>query len=203
MQSIQAGVASVDACRITRCGYTGEDGFEISIPSIKVEDVASALLQDETVRLAGLGARDSLRLEAGLCLYGSDITAHTTPNQAGLMWLVPKSRRERMDFAGAQQILTQLKTGTTTKRVGLISPTGPPARHDTHIYSDPALAPIGTITSGCPSPTLKTNVSMGYVPTALSSMGTKLFYKIREKMYEAIVTKMPFVKTNYYIKPKK
>lgn len=203
MQSIEAGVASVDACRITRCGYTGEDGFEISIPSIKVEDVASTLLQDEAVKLAGLGARDSLRLEAGLCLYGSDITAQTSPNQAGLMWLVAKSRRERMDFAGAQHIQTQLKTGVKTKRVGLISPAGPPARHDTQIYSDPALTPIGTVTSGCPSPSLKTNVSMGYVPTEFSSMGTKLFFKIRDKMYEAIVTKMPFVKTNYYVKPKK
>lgn len=202
MQSTKATVAGVETCRITRCGYTGEDGFEISIPSIKSEDVANALLNENPIKLAGLGARDSLRLEAGLCLYGNDITTTTTPAEAVLMWLIAKTRRERMDYQGAETIQAQIKAGLKRKRVGLIAPTGPPARHGTEIFCEGSNTPIGTVTSGCPSPTLKTNIAMGYVPTEYAAAGTNLLFKIRDKMYNAVVTKMPFVKTNYYVKPK-
>lgn len=118
------------------------------------------------------------------------------------MWLVSKSRREKLNYPGAQEIQAQVKAGLKMKRIGLIGPSGPPARHDTEIFAEQNSTPIGNVTSGCPSPTLKTNIAMGYVPAEYSTPGTKLFCKIRDKMYESVVTKMPFVKTNYYVKPK-
>lgn len=201
MNTIEAEVAGVAECRITRCGYTGEDGFEISIPADKGSFIAEALLDSKAgnVKLAGLGARDSLRLEAGLCLYGSDIDDTTSPIEAGLAWLVAKRRRAEANFPGAKIILDQLKNGCTRRRVGM-KLTRPPARHGVEVIADGSK--IGEITSGCPSPTLGVNVAMGYVKDEFKKPGTKVDLKIRDKLYGAEITKMPFVPSNYYQKPK-
>ncbi|KAJ8910083.1 hypothetical protein NQ315_010873 [Exocentrus adspersus] len=140
-------------------------------------------------------------MEAGLCLYGNDITSETTPVEAALTWLVAKRRRELKNFPGAETILRQIKEGSSIKRIGLISKTGPPARQGAVILSEDGQE-LGKVTSGCPSPSLGSNIAMGYVPTSHSKTGTKICLKIREKVYEAVVSKMPFVKTNYYSKPK-
>ncbi|KAK5638938.1 hypothetical protein RI129_013233 [Pyrocoelia pectoralis] len=190
MHSTLANISDVDGCRITRCGYTGEDGFEISIPSRKVTDIVETLLKNDTVRLAGLGARDSLRLEAGLCLYGNDITEQTTPVEATLTWLIAKRRRGLGNFLGAQTILAQIKDGCQRKRTQC-----------PHFNSE-GNKQIGMVTSGCPGPSIGRNIAMGYVSTEFSKIGTNLKLKVREKMYDTIVTKMPFVKANYYNKPK-
>lgn len=202
MTTIEAEVAGVRDCRVTRCGYTGEDGFEISTPADKASFITEALLDSKAgnVKLAGLGARDSLRLEAGLCLYGSDIDETTTPIEAGLAWLVVKRRRTEANFPGADTILNQLKNGVARRRVGIKMNAGPPARHGVEVFADGSK--IGEITSGCPSPTLGVNVSMGYVEEAFKKPGTKVDLKIRDKFYRAEISKMPFVPSNYYQKPK-
>ncbi|XP_044763711.1 aminomethyltransferase, mitochondrial [Coccinella septempunctata] len=194
-------VGNAENCRITRCGYTGEDGFEISIPAERQVEVTRVLLEQEDVKLAGLGARDSLRLEAGLCLYGSDIDQTTTPVEAGLTWLVAKARRQTGNFPGASRILDQIRDGCARKRVGVVSSTGPPARHGTKIM-DQEHREIGEVTSGCPAPSLGKNISMGYVPNEHSKAGTKVLLKIRDKAYIGDVTRMPFVPSRYYVKPK-
>lgn len=202
MTTTEAEVAGVKDCRITRCGYTGEDGFEISIPADKASFITEALLDSKTgnVKLAGLGARDSLRLEAGLCLYGSDIDETTTPIEAGLAWLVAKRRRTEANFPGAETILNQLKSGVTQRRVGIKMNSGPPARHGVEVFADGSK--IGEVTSGCPSPTLGVNVAMGYVNESFKKPGTKVDLKIRDKLYSAEISKMPFVPSNYFQKPK-
>lgn len=202
MNTIEANVAGVSDCRVTRCGYTGEDGFEISIPADKGSFVAEALLDSKAgnVKLAGLGARDSLRLEAGMCLYGSDIDETTSPIEAGLAWLVAKRRRTEANFPGAATILNQLKNGCTKRRVGVTMSSGPPARHGIEIFANGQQ--IGEITSGCPSPSLGTNIAMGYVKEEFKKPGTKVDLKIRDKSYSAEISKMPFVPSNYYQKPK-
>lgn len=143
-----------------------------------------------------------LRLEAGLCLYGSDIWEETTPVEAALTWLVAKRRRELADFPGAQIILNQIKNGVNKKRVGFVASSGPPARHGAQIFDEKGEKFLGEVTSGCPSPTLGKNIAMGYVPNDFSKTDTKLKLKIREKFYDAVIVKMPFVKANYYNKPK-
>ncbi|KAG5672345.1 hypothetical protein PVAND_002478 [Polypedilum vanderplanki] len=202
MTTTEAEIAGVKDCRITRCGYTGEDGFEISILGDKASFIAEALLDVKTanVKLAGLGARDSLRLEAGMCLYGSDIDTTTTPIEAGLAWLVGKRRRTEKKFPGAEIIMDQLKNGVTRRRVGIRMLTGPPARHGVGIYSNGEM--IGEITSGCPSPSLSGNVAMGYVKEEFKKSDTPVELKIRDKFFEAKISKMPFTKSNYYQKTK-
>ncbi|XP_061393401.1 aminomethyltransferase, mitochondrial [Musca vetustissima] len=205
MNTVVTEVAGVENCRITRCGYTGEDGVEISIPSTHVEQVTEALLQQtkQQVKMAGLGARDSLRLEAGLCLYGSDIDNKTTPIEAALAWLVAKRRRAEENFPGAQIVNKQLKEGVQRRRVGLTmdaSAKPPPARAGVEIYKDSQK--VGHITSGCPSPSLNINIAMGYIQEEFKKPGSAVQLKIRDRFYNAEVAKMPFVKTNYYVKPK-
>lgn len=202
MQTAVAEIAGVPNCRVTRCGYTGEDGFEISIDAAKGDHVAEALLNTKSgcVKLAGLGARDSLRLEAGLCLYGSDIDTTTTPIEAALAWLVAKRRRAEADFPGAQTILKQVKEGCSRRRVGFRMTSGPPARHGSLVVVNGET--VGEITSGCPSPSLGGSVAMGYVKEAHKKVGTKVELKIRDKLFASEVTKMPFVTSNYYQKPK-
>ncbi|TMW53677.1 hypothetical protein DOY81_001222 [Sarcophaga bullata] len=205
MNTMVAEVAGVANCRITRCGYTGEDGVEISIPSNRIEHVTEALLQQtkQQVKLAGLGARDSLRLEAGLCLYGNDIDAKTTPIEAALAWLVAKRRRVEANFPGAGVINEQLKSGVERRRIGLkLTGTGkpPPARAGVEIFK--ADEKVGIITSGCPSPSLGFNIAMGYIKEQFKQAGCSVQLKIRDRFYDAEVAKMPFIKTNYYIKPK-
>ncbi|CAN9515753.1 unnamed protein product [Ophioblennius macclurei] len=196
MTSTLATVFGVPNCRITRCGYTGEDGVEISVPQAKVVELTEKLLENSEVKLAGLGARDSLRLEAGLCLYGNDIDETTTPVEATLVWTIGKRRRQTKDFPGADIIVPQIKAKTSRKRIGLVS-TGPPVRQHTPILS-PDGKVIGEVTSGCPSPCLKKNVAMGYVDAAFAKNGTKIQVEVRKKAVPATVSKMPFVPTNYY-----
>uniref|UniRef100_D3TLX4 Aminomethyltransferase n=1 Tax=Glossina morsitans morsitans TaxID=37546 RepID=D3TLX4_GLOMM len=205
MTTIISEVAGVNDCRITRCGYTGEDGVEISVPSSKIKHVTESLLQQTNgnVKMAGLGARDSLRLEAGLCLYGNDIDSNTTPIEGALAWLVAKRRRAELNFPGAEIIVNQLKSGVQKRRIGLkLSTAGkpPPARSGAHIYHNNV--EVGYVTSGCPSPSLGFNIAMGYIKEELKQAGTKVQVKIRDRFYDAEVAKMPFTKTNYFMKPK-
>uniref|UniRef100_A0A3Q1F0A8 Aminomethyltransferase, mitochondrial n=1 Tax=Acanthochromis polyacanthus TaxID=80966 RepID=A0A3Q1F0A8_9TELE len=196
MTSTLATVFGVPNCRVTRCGYTGEDGVEISVPKGRVVELTEKLLTNGEVKLAGLGARDSLRLEAGLCLYGNDIDETTTPVDASLVWTIGKRRRQTKDFPGANIIVPQIKAKADRKRVGLVS-SGPPVRQHTPILS-PDGTVIGEVTSGCPSPCLKKNVAMGYVDAAFAKNGTNIQVEVRKKAVPAIVSKMPFVQTNYY-----
>ena len=193
---------------ISRGGYTGEDGFEISIPREATVAVTEALLESagpEKLRLAGLGARDSLRLEAGMCLYGHDLDDTTTPVEAGLAWIVSKERRASGGFHGAEVILQQLtpkKDGGTVvsrRRVGLVV-RGPPAREGAEIVAEDG-TPVGKVTSGCPSPTLGKNIAMGYVKHGMSKAGTGLGVVVRGKQREAEIVKMPFVQTHYWKEP--
>mmetsp|Transcript_22646 Transcript_22646/g.45568 ORF Transcript_22646/g.45568 Transcript_22646/m.45568 type:complete len:415 (+) Transcript_22646:95-1339(+) len=195
----------IEGCRITRCGYTGEDGFEIAMPAEHAVSIASKLISDSTVNPTGLGARDSLRLEAGLCLYGNDIDANTTPTEAALGWTMggPKSRR-RLEggFIGAENILKpdgKFKA-ISRKRVGIMGMKAP-ARDHTEIYDASGENKIGEVTSGTFSPCLKKPIAMGYVEKDASKAGTEVLLKIRGKMQKAEVTKMPFVESRYYRVP--
>ncbi|KAF3453199.1 hypothetical protein FNV43_RR03638 [Rhamnella rubrinervis] len=178
--------------------YTGEDGFEISVPSEHALDLAKAILEksEGKVRLTGLGARDSLRLEAGLCLYGNDMEQHTTPVEAGLTWAIGKRRRAEGGFLGAEVILKQLADGPSIRRVGFFS-SGPPPRSHSEIQDEKG-ANIGEVTSGGFSPCLKKNIAMGYVKSGLHKAGTKVKIVIRGKANDGVVTKMPFVPTKYF-----
>ncbi|XP_040568243.1 aminomethyltransferase, mitochondrial [Lepeophtheirus salmonis] len=198
MQTSLGTVCGVPMCRITRCGYTGEDGVEVSIPNEHAEAVLQKLTNsNSSIKLAGLGARDSLRLEAGLCLYGNDMNEDITPVEASLNWLISKSRRKEGGFPGHSIILNQLsKKDFQSKRIGLVS-NGPPPRSGMEIL-DSKENQIGVITSGCPSPTLKHNVAMGYINKSMSKIGNTVYVKVRNKIVEATISKMPFVKCNYF-----
>ncbi|XP_051060313.1 aminomethyltransferase, mitochondrial isoform X2 [Phodopus roborovskii] len=196
MTSAVMDVFGVSGCRVTRCGYTGEDGVEISVPAVGAVHLATALLKNPEVKLAGLATRDSLRLEAGLCLYGNDIDEHTTPVEGSLSWTLGKRRRTTMDFPGAKIIVPQLKGEVQKRRVGLVCEGAPMRAHSPVLSTEGAV--IGTVTSGCPSPSLKKNVAMGYVPFKYSRPGTQLLVEVRRKQQMAVVSKMPFVPTNYY-----
>lgn len=189
-------------CWISRSGYTGEDGYEISVPNDKAVALAEGLLAMEEVEAIGLGARDSLRLEGGLCLYGNDIDTGTTPVEAALLWAIQKIRRaggEREGgFPGADIILGQMENGATRKRVG-IQPTGrAPMRGGTPLYADETSSdPIGEVTSGGFGPTVGAPVAMGYVAKELSSIGTEIFAEVRGKRMPATVAAMPFTPANF------
>ncbi|CAG8480740.1 3498_t:CDS:2, partial [Ambispora leptoticha] len=183
-------------CHITRSGYTGEDGFEISIPASEATRLAELILDDPFVELAGLGPRDSLRLEAGLCLYGHDLDETTTPIEAGLSWTIGKRRKEEGGFLGADVILKQIHDGPKRRRVGMIVE-GAPARENAEITTQKGEM-IGKVTSGVPSPTLKENIAMGYVQAGHHKLGTILWVKVRKRIQKAHVTRMPFVPTKYY-----
>lgn len=190
-------VAGVKNCRLTRCGYTGEDGFEISVPAGdgggKVFD---ALLSQQYVHPCGLGARDSLRLEAGLCLYGHELDETVLPAEAGLMWVVGKNRRsgERANFLGVKQVLAG---SPNRKRVGFVVERGAPAREGSKVV-DQNNNEVGIVTSGTFAPTLGKAIGMAYVPTALTQPGTKLFAQVRGKNVPISVEKMPFVPAKYF-----
>ncbi|GAA5853634.1 hypothetical protein JCM8547_007392 [Rhodosporidiobolus lusitaniae] len=189
---------------IVRGGYTGEDGFEISLPNGLAADLAGMLLEQEEVKLAGLAARDSLRLEAGLCLYGHDLYEGTGVGEAGLGWVVGKDRRTPGSFIGSERTLRELKKGgTSRKRVGLIVEKGAPAREGAPIFSpsSPSGPPIGRVTSGLPSPSLGQNISMAYISTegeGLNKKGSQVLVEVRKKLRKAEVVGMPFQPTNYY-----
>lgn len=181
---------------VTRCGYTGEDGFEILVPAEHGAAFAEKLLADARVKPIGLGARDSLRLEGGMCLYGHDIDATKTPVAASLAWMISKPRRERGDFPGAQRILGELKNGVPSKRVG-IKPAGrAPAREGAEIHSADGQV-IGVVTSGGFGPTVNGPVAQGYVDTSYAKVGTPVKLIVRGKALEAEIAAMPFVPAKY------
>ena len=187
---------------ISRSGYTGEDGYEISVPSEQAEGLARALLAHDAVEPIGLGARDSLRLEAGLCLYGHDIDGGTTPVEAGLTWAIQKARRtggaRAGGFPGAGIILDQISDGAPRKRVGLQPDGRAPMREATALFAEAeGGTPIGAVTSGAFGPTLGAPMSMGYVPAALSAPGTKLYGEVRGKRMPVTVADLPFVPANF------
>ncbi|KAK3051674.1 Aminomethyltransferase, mitochondrial [Extremus antarcticus] len=191
----------------SRGGYTGEDGFELSVHPSQTVEVTEQLLKsagEDKLRFAGLGARDSLRLEAGMCLYGHDLDDSTTPPEAALNFIIPKSRRTADDigFHGAETIIPQLTPvskggkGVSRRRIGLFVE-GAPARGGAQVLSQDGKA-IGTVTSGCPSPTLKKNIAMAYVEDGMHKSGTEVQVVVRGKNRKATVTKMPFVPNKFY-----
>ncbi|TDN58701.1 glycine cleavage system aminomethyltransferase GcvT [Paraburkholderia sp. BL10I2N1] len=189
------------SCTVSRSGYTGEDGFEISVPAVHAEPLARELLKEAAVAPIGLGARDSLRLEAGLCLYGHDMDKSTTPVEASLVWAMSKVRRpggERAGgFPGYPMIAAHLKVGAPKKRVGLVPVSGVPVREGA-VLRDGDACVIGKVTSGGYGPTYKGPVAMGYVEAALSEPGTRLFADVRGKAVEVAVMPTPFVAQRYY-----
>jgi aminomethyltransferase len=194
------GVATVSLagiqCVVSRSGYTGEDGFEISVPADHAEALAQRLVAEPEVLPAGLGARDSLRLEAGLCLYGNDIDELTTPVEAGLTWVIGKRRRTSWDFPGAAAIRDQLDNGAVRHRVGIRPDGRAPARAQTEIVAGDGTA-AGIVTSGGFSPTLSAPIAMGYVRKDLSTDNSALHLMVRGKPLPARVVPMPFVPHRY------
>ncbi|KIM39532.1 hypothetical protein M413DRAFT_447016 [Hebeloma cylindrosporum] len=180
---------------VARGGYTGEDGFEISIPPSQTLEVAR-LLTKSPVQLIGLGARDSLRLEAGMCLYGNDMDETTTPVEAGLSWVIGKERKEAGGFIGAEAVQQQLKDGPSRRRIGLVVE-GAPARQGAKIFS-PNKDELGIVTSGIPSPTLGKNIAMGYVKSGWHKKGTEVQVEVRKQLRKGVLTPMPFIKPNYW-----
>ncbi|MFT8718579.1 glycine cleavage system aminomethyltransferase GcvT [Acetobacter sp.] len=187
---------------ITRSGYTGEDGFEISVPTADAERVAKALLAQPEVKPIGLGARDSLRLEGGLCLYGSDLDQTTTPVEGALEWAIQKARRNggarAGGFPGADLILAQLENGAGRRRVGLLAEGRAPVRHGAELFSAAEGGEkIGVVTSGAFGPTLQAPVAMGYLETGFSAPGTKVFAELRGRRIPVTVSTMPFVPAGF------
>lgn len=181
---------------VSRSGYTGEDGYEISVPASEAERVWNTLLADERVRPIGLGARDSLRLEAGLPLYGHDVDETVSPIEADLAFAVSKKRREARDFPGAARIAKELAEGAARKRIGLVVLEGAPAREGAEI-ADEAGNVIGVVTSGGFSPSLGKPIAMGFVPPAQAEVGARLKVIVRGKAQAAEVVAMPFVPHRY------
>lgn len=189
-------------CWISRSGYTGEDGFEISVPDAAAVDLARALLADETVAPIGLGARDSLRLEAGLCLYGHDIGPDTSPIEGALIWAMQKIRRpggaRAGGYPGAERIAGDLAEGVARKRVGLRPEGRAPMREGVPLFAEVAGGEaIGIVTSGGFGPTVGAPVAMGYVPAALSKAGTQIFGEVRGKRLAIEVVSLPFVRAGF------
>lgn len=189
-------------CIVSRAGYTGEDGFELSVAAADAGRVAERLLADERVAPAGLGARDSLRLEAGLCLHGNDLTAATTPAEAGLNWAVAKARRpggaRAGNYPGAAVIAAQLPGGAARARVGLQPAGRAPVRAAAELFADSTAARIGVVTSGAFSPTLRAPVAMGYVAREHAAAGAKLYTVARGKRIDITVVPLPFVAHRYH-----
>ncbi|MCB1333797.1 MAG: glycine cleavage system aminomethyltransferase GcvT [Roseivivax sp.] len=189
-------------CWVSRSGYTGEDGYEISVPEAMAEPLAKALLADDRVEAIGLGARDSLRLEGGLCLYGHDIDTTTTPVEAALVWAMQKVRRAGGDrqggFPGDGPILAQLAAGPARKRVGLRPEGRAPMREGTPLFdAESGGAQVGHITSGGFGPTVGAPVAMGYVATASAAADTLLFGEVRGKRLPVRVAALPFVPAGF------
>jgi aminomethyltransferase len=185
------------SCLVSRSGYTGEDGFELSVAQDMAVTLADRLLEHREVVPAGLGARDSLRLEAGLCLYGNDIDETTSPVEAGLVWAIGKRRKLAWDFAGGPAIRAQLEDGPARRRVGIRPDGRAPAREHTAILSPEGQDLIGEVTSGGFGPTLNGPMAMGYVRRDLAEDGTKLSLMVRGKPLPATVVPLPFVPHRY------
>ncbi|HEX8666431.1 MAG TPA: glycine cleavage system aminomethyltransferase GcvT [Beijerinckiaceae bacterium] len=195
MEAAQTMVGGIPA-HVSRSGYTGEDGFEISLPADRAAELWRLLLEDEQVKPVGLGARDSLRLEAGLCLYGHDIDQKTSPVEAGLTWSIQKRRREEGGFPGAVRIQREIAEGPSRVRVGLRPEGRAPAREGTPITT-PDGREVGTVTSGGFGPTVNGPVAMGYVAREAAQPGTELHLVVRGKPLPAKVAAMPFAPHRY------
>lgn len=183
-------------CHVSRSGYTGEDGYEIKIPGAVAQDFVSRLLEDDRVRLAGLGARDSLRLEACLLLYGSDIDTTTTPIEAGLLWAIQPRRRREGGFLGAEIIQNQIAQGAARRLVGLIPDGRAPLRAGAELLDDSGQV-IGRVTSGGFGPSVGGPVAMAYVDSAFAEVGTEISASVRKKIRACRVAKMPFARKKY------
>lgn len=203
MTFMQYAPVTIDGldCYVSRSGYTGEDGYEISVPAEQAESLARRLLAEPEVQAIGLGARDSLRLEAGLCLYGHDMDTQTTPVQASLWWAVSKARRadgaRAGGFPGAQAIFAAHQAGAQQRRVGLLPQERTPVREGADIV-DADGAPIGRVSSGGFGPTLGAPVAMGYLDARFCDIGTEVWAIVRGKRVAMQVSKMPFVAQRYY-----
>ena len=189
-------------CLVARSGYTGEDGYEISAPEDRACEIAEALLENSLVAPIGLGARDSLRLEAGLCLYGSDLDLTTSPVEASLGWAISAARRHKGaragGYPGAPVIATQFETGTARRRVGLRPDGRAPVRGGAELFaSSEGNEPIGTVTSGGYGPSVDAPIAMGYVTLPFASIGTHLFAEVRGKRLSVSVSSLPFVSHQY------
>jgi aminomethyltransferase len=204
MRFMDAGphsIGNID-CFVSRSGYTGEDGFEISVPAESAERLAKLLLEDADVLPIGLGARDSLRLEAGLCLYGHDIDASTTPVEGALQWSIQKSRRQggarAGGFPGAEKILAQLEHRAPRRRIGLRPEGRAPVREGTPLFADAASTEqIGAVTSGGFGPSVNAPVAMGYLPSPLAEIDRVVFAQLRGQRLPLKVAAMPFVPNTY------
>ncbi len=190
------------SCLVSRSGYSGEDGFEISIPADKAVDVTNRLLEHPDVEPIGLGARDSLRLEAGLCLYGNDIDTTTSPVEAAIEWGMQKARRtggaRAGGFPGAARILGELDKGVSRKRVGLKPEGKAPVRGHAKLYADAeGKAEIGEVTSGGFGPSVEGPVAMGYVPVSHTAPGTQIYAEVRGKYLPITVSALPFITPTY------
>ncbi len=204
MRFMDAGPRRLDGidCFVSRSGYTGEDGFEISVPAGQAERLARALLGNSDVLPIGLGARDSLRLEAGLCLYGHDIDTSTTPVEGALEWSIQKSRRHggarAGGFPGADKILAQLQDGAPRRRVGLRPQGRAPVREGAPLFADAvSTEQIGAVTSGGFGPSLNAPVAMGYLPSPHAALGRTVFAEVRGQRLPLEVAAMPFVPNSY------
>jgi aminomethyltransferase len=204
MRFMDAGPRRVDGieCFVSRSGYTGEDGFEISVPAEQAEALARALLANSDVLPIGLGARDSLRLEAGLCLYGHDIDTTTTPVEGALEWSIQKSRRHggtrAGGFPGADAILPQFEQGAPRRRVGLRPEGRAPVREGALLFADAASSePIGAVTSGGFGPSVNAPVAMGYLPSSQAASGGLVFAELRGQRLPLRIAPMPFVPNTY------
>ncbi len=195
MTSVDAEVGGVDMS-VSRSGYTGEDGFELMLPSDAARSVAERLLSDPDVELAGLGARDSLRLEAGLCLYGHDLDATTTPVEAALVWAMQKRRRTEGGFPGFDIIRRQLDDGPSRLRVGLRPDGRAPVREGAELHANGSV--IGVVTSGGYGPSVEAPVAMGYVAAEHADAGTELTAHQRNKSVKVTVSDLPFIQPSYY-----
>jgi aminomethyltransferase len=204
MRFMDAGPRRINGieCFVSRSGYTGEDGFEISVPAEQAEALAKALLASSDVLPIGLGARDSLRLEAGLCLYGHDIDTTTTPVEGALEWSIQKSRRHggarAGGFPGADLILSQLEQGAPRRRVGLKPEGRAPVREGAPLFTDAASSEqIGAVTSGGFGPSINTPMAMGYLPSSHAATGALVFAELRGRRLPLRVAPMPFVPNTY------
>ena len=200
MQFASVRLLGVD-CYVSRSGYTGEDGYEISVPLAQATTLARALLAEPEVKAIGLGARDALRLEAGLCLYGHDMNAETTPIEASLAWAISKARRgegvRAGGFPGAERIFAQQREGVVEKRVALLPKARTPVREGTEIVNAQQQV-IGRVTSGGFGPSIARPLAMGYVQSAYSALETEVFALVRGKPVPMQVVRSPFVTQRYY-----
>ena len=194
-------------CWVSRSGYTGEDGFELSIPNDDVIRIVDEILSSQSVWPIGLGARDSLRLEAGLCLYGNELNDRTTPVEASLNWAIHKTRRivgnKQTGFIGDNVILNQLQSGSELKRVALFPKERAPIREGSKLFETmESEVSIGAVTSGGFSPTLQKPISVAYIKRSFAKIDNEIFAEVRGKRMPALVTSLPFVKTKYKLRIK-